>query len=294
MVRSGAELACSYVDEHADVAGLGHAQGYPNAVRHKIEQCGALVGVMHATWVDDPQRKLGDKDWVREEIAMALPTKRIFPILLDEVGPLESDTLRGELKDRASRNAGRIRWATYRYDVHHFIASLEPRVAKSWEVPQAVSRVSSRRMPLRGRIVSVLAGIIVVIGLLAPAVLGFGLAETPVAGIPTWARYGALAAVLATMVLLSMTGFAAMIRGPAGKVDRELLLDELRSRATDVVLAAPVVAPALVAPRVAHRDQRRVRERLASEIENDLVPSLEEELETRIHPALPPDVFSSR
>lgn len=112
---------------------------YPNELRDGVAHADVLISVVHPEWPtqrDETGVRLLDRerDWVREELEIALPdmTTTVIALLVDDAERLRAEDLPAAIAELALRQSLRIHGDTMADDVATLIGELELHVAPSW------------------------------------------------------------------------------------------------------------------------------------------------------------------
>lgn len=112
---------------------------YPNELRDGVAHADVLISIIHREWRtqrDGTGLCLLDRerDWVREELEIALPdnTKTVIALLVDDTERLTADDLPASIAELALRQSLRIRATSLADDVRTLIDELELHVAPAW------------------------------------------------------------------------------------------------------------------------------------------------------------------
>lgn len=112
---------------------------YPNDLRDGVAHADVLISIIHGKWLTE-RDKTGlrlldrERDWVREELEIAIPdkTKTVIPLLVDDAARLTPDDLPASIAELAFRQSLRIRGDNLSDDVRALIRELELHVAPIW------------------------------------------------------------------------------------------------------------------------------------------------------------------
>ena len=120
-----------------DIDGIPAGSHFPEVLERAINRCKVVVAVIGTEWltaVDDTgRRRLEDpKDYVRQEIAMALGKKLVIPVLVSHAAMPTRDQLPDDIKDLGTHNAV---YAPPNNEFRRSIRSLAQQIAGIAELP---------------------------------------------------------------------------------------------------------------------------------------------------------------
>lgn len=127
-----------------DHEAIPKGEDFVESIRRAIKRSGVVLALIGPDWrgVDaetGEARILGDKDFVRLELAEALKVgKRVIPVMLDETPPPRPEDLPAELRGLATINVARIRMEDFEEDMDDLLDVVfgNRRRISRWMVPR--------------------------------------------------------------------------------------------------------------------------------------------------------------
>lgn len=217
------------------------ASRYPDELRRRLDRSEVVIAVIHHGWLDDLDagktgRAAAEKDWVHDEIALALETgTTVVPLLLGSARMPLRDELPAELRELAMAQAHRIRFGHFAQDMERLIHALEQHVAPvAVELRTTVPRTRSWIGPTT---TAVIFGP-------TPIVATVSLVDQPD---DWWVWLAALEAVSLSYLLLIMGAGAALylLRSLVDRVDRDIA-EARPSDKHNVVIGLMITVPGMI------------------------------------------------
>lgn len=158
-----------------DKASLEAGDRYPDELRKRVEGCDVFVVVIDDAWLtatDDGIRMIDrERDWVREEIEIALRAgKVVVPVLIGNAVAPKACDLRASIAELAHRQAREVRPGRFPQDVRRLVEVLERHTAPRWEPPGSPP-APARRLPWRW--LQYLVGVLAAVLFIVPSVVAF-------------------------------------------------------------------------------------------------------------------------
>ncbi len=163
---------------------LRHGDDFPQQLADEVNACDVLIAVIGPHWrgerPDGSARILERFDWVGREIDAALQlNKRIIPVLLDGVEPLQASDLLPEHRELADLHALRFNEAAalgvLMEDVKSHLEEIDAELAMTRGLEQPIDQ---ENMSMRATLTTRLIGLALLAGLLGLG-LGAGMAMAP-------------------------------------------------------------------------------------------------------------------
>ncbi len=131
-----------------DKRSIDAGDDYRYELRQRLIDSDVVITVIHRKWIAELDRKRHGKDWVREELELALKhQKRIIPLLLNGVEAPKDTALPPSIHEVAYRQAHEVRDNSWENDTEALIRKLEIILAPPWEPgePANVASTPPRR-----------------------------------------------------------------------------------------------------------------------------------------------------
>ncbi len=213
-----------------DTSSIVPGRRFPDELRARIEDCEVVLVVIHEGWAAERDasgaRRLDEeKDWVRQEIELALRAgKIIVPLLLDGVKAPRSAELPAAIREVMSWEAHRLPGDRRQSALTELVAVLESHVARTWEPIEP-----HEKPPFTpGRWLGVSTAVLAAAVLVGVPVLGWDESAARTGRVPFafFAAAGSLLAMCAPLVAVAV--MCGLFRRPVDSWERELHAVEQR------------------------------------------------------------------